>query len=280
MLAIETLHAADLYEWLGCQAAVALHLDCNQSTVSRRIKEVMWLRKISDNRDHVNFLQLERRLHQLWRFKKGTRLRVHLYPWLNKLVTRGLPSSWSANPSAIATTAGNPIQLLEQHVIDALLAPAPLVADLDPTRFGLLPVYSTPLLLLADSRCELAQEAALSLAEISDHTELAMLPFVPEQASDCTRRLDAELLGGPSSLRMAGQRRYWGTILTPLVHPRLVRLDCRQPARYTEFLVCLREWLDHGEMLRLLTAVHNALRFRQQELADLEMLELTMSTTA
>lgn len=269
MIELDVLRIADFYAWLGCQKTTAQRLGCNQSTVSRRAREISRLGASLRSENQPDFLHLERRLHQCWRFRSGRDLRVHSYRWINPPLHRHLPTSWCSNPAVVSVTRTAPLELLGAHVIDALLAPAPVVADLDRSRFALVPLYLTPLLLLAPAGSTLSRETGLSDGDIATASRLGALDFVPATAAACSRHLDEQLFAAPRSVEVdpdprpeAEQRldcRYWGTSLTPLVRPTLVVLDYQTPVSYSEFLVCRREWREHAEMLRLLEAVRQAL---------------------
>lgn len=266
MLDLDTLRIADLYAWFGCQATTAQELGCNQSTVSRRARQANRLRPRRRSWDQEDFLLLERQVYQCWRFAKGRELRVHAYRWINPVLREHLPDSWLLNPPRISATRLCPIQLLQEHVIDALLAPGPLVADLDPERFDLVPVYSAPLQLLAASGSVLACETGWSAADIAGSSVLAGLDFVPTGAAQCSRELDAALFDTGATrteelARVAAlPHRYWGMPLTPLVVPGLTAVDYPSPLPYREILVVLREWRHHLEIGRLLQTVRHRLQ--------------------
>jgi hypothetical protein len=263
----DVLRTADVYTWLGCQGATARQLGCNQSTVSRRSREVSRFETLCSAWDQQTFLQLERQVHQGWRFRKGSDLRVHAYRWINLPLHWHLPGSWVANPLEVSLTRVDPLELLRLQVIDALLAPWPLVAGLDRSQFELMPVYVTPLLLLAPRGSALSRETGLSGRDIAHASSLGALEFVPPTAADCSRHLDAQLFGAAAPGHTTSGRtgdpqrhhRYWGTPLTPLVRPDLMALDYQIPLSYGEFLVCRRAWAGHAEILRLLQAVRRAL---------------------
>jgi hypothetical protein len=285
MIEIERLRIADFYAWLGCQNAAAAELGCNQSTVSRRAREAASLADATSRIDQADFLQLERQVHQCWRFSRGCDLRLHAYRWTNHLLRARLPEPWRLNPIEVSVTPSSPLQLLEDHVIDALLAPWPVVAELDPQRFALVPVYFTPLVLLTSSAAPLALERGLSHRDIASLSTLGRLEFVPQVAADCSHHLDQQMFGtspsGPSQGGSAARiqdgarpQRYWGTPLTPLIRPDLTSLPYATPVTYSEFLVCLREWQDHAEIDHLLSAVRRLLMVVGRHQPGLETLAL------
>lgn len=222
-----------------------------------------------------DFLWLERGVHQSWRFARATELRLHAYRWIQPLLRGNLPESWRLNPPEVSVTPVCPLELLDQHVIDALLAPWPLVAGLDRTRFTLFPVYVSPMLLLAPvSGGLLVGETGLRGGEIAAATRLASLPFVPPAAWDCTQHLDRQLFGAADAAPEAAVvgTRYWGVALTPLIRGDLVVLDYAMPISYGEFLVCLRDWSEHGQLQRLLNEIRRTLAFESRDRPGLESL--------
>lgn len=274
MLDLDHLRVADFYEWLGCQTIAAAQLGCNQSTVSRRSREARQLAAGRSSVAQQDFLSLERAVHQRWRFARARELRLHGYRWIQPLLRGNLPESWRLNPAEVSVTPVCPLQLLGDHVIDALLAPWPVVAGLDRRRFALFPVYSTPMLLLAPAAGSLALETGLGHAEIAGSSQLRRLSFVPPSAWDCTQQLDGQLFGTAAtpSGETGVEGRYWGMALTPLIRTDLVALPWEIPIGYGEFLVCLRDWSGHGQMERLLAMIRRVMAFESRDRAGLETL--------
>lgn len=274
MLDLDRLRVADFYEWLGCQTIAAAQLGCDQSTVSRRSREARQLAIGYSSVAQKDFLCLERAVHQRWRFARARDLRLHGYRWIQPLLRGNLPDSWRLNPAEVSVTPVCPLQLLDHHVIDALLAPWPVVAGLDRGRFALVPVYSTPMLLLAPAAGSLASETGLRYAEIAGSSQLRRLPFVPPSAWDCTQQLDGQLFGAAatSTGETVVEGRYWGMALTPLICRDLVALPWEIPIGYGEFLVCLQDWAGHGQMERLLSAIRRVMAFEGRDRPGLETL--------
>lgn len=276
MLDPDRLRIADFYAWLGCQQIAAAQLGCNQSTVSRRAGEARKLAEARSSIKRKDFLCLERGVHQSWRFARATELRLHVYRWMQPLLRGKLPESWRLNPPDVSVTPVCPLELLDHHVIDALLAPWPVVAGLDRARFALFPVYFTPMLLLAPASDSLLCETGLRGCEIAAASRLASLPFVPPSAWDCTRHLDQQLFGAVASAPEAavGASRYWGMALTPLIRSDLAVLPYEMPISYGEFLVCLQDWSEHGQLQRLLAAIRSTLVFAGRDRQGLETLAI------
>lgn len=276
MLDPDRLRVADFYEWLGCQQIAAVQLGCDQSTVSRRAREARQLAAIHSSIEQKDFLCLERGVHQSRRFARATELRLHGYRWIHPLLGGNLPEAWRLNPAQVSVTQACPLQLLENHVIDALLAPWPVVAGLDRGRFALFPIYFTPMLVLAPAADSLASETGLRGSEIASATRLSSLPFVPPSAWDCTRHLDEQMFGEatPVAQETVAGNRFWGMALTPLIRTDLAVLSDEIPISYGEFLVCLQDWSEHAQIQRLLAAIRRALAFEGRDRPGLESLAI------
>jgi hypothetical protein len=254
MLKLETLRIADAYTWLGSGSSAANYVSCNQSTVSRKLREVEEVLHWRNGDGAGSLLAMERRVHQHWRFSKQSDLRLHVYPWTHCAVKTSLTSGWRVNPSDVSVTKKSVLGLLQARVIDALCAPFPLVASIDRQDFGLFPLFTTSLHLLCDSGSSLAQERALTASDIGFASRFGALTFVPHEATDCSKRRDSQLFSGSCSdvSRPCATSRYWGTPLTPLVLKNLKILDYEPVGVYSEYLVVLNEWQSHPCILQLL----------------------------
>lgn len=106
MLSVDELELYDLYQWLGNGHLVAGLGHCNQSTVSRTIKRVRGCLLGMDCHDSPEsmpagtskLLTMERHVHQLYRFIKPARLRLHSTHWTNRSIRAKLPEPWIVNP--------------------------------------------------------------------------------------------------------------------------------------------------------------------------------------
>jgi len=260
MYSIETLRAADYYEWWASGKSAAKQLRCNQSTISRRYRSVMQPLIKGDDQGASSLIAMERKVSQYWRFSRELDLRLHLYRWTNQLTSRRLPPYWQMNPAEISLTKKPVIELLKSRVIDAFCAPYPLVAELDRDRFSLLPLYSTPLLLLADQTADLTKESCLTSSDIKLGSRLGRLDFVPEEVHGCSGTIDAQIFAGDQGLNVNPLTRYWGTALTPLVRADLAVLDHPLGGTYTEFLVVLPEWKEHSCTVHLVDQLSQCLQ--------------------
>jgi hypothetical protein len=210
-----------------------------------------------------SLLAMERRVHQNWRLSKQADLRLHVYPWTHCAINNSLPSGWRVNPPDISVTRQSVLGLLQARVIDALCAPFPLVAGIDQQDVALFPLFTTSLHLLCDSGSSLAQERALTASDIGFASRFDVLPFVPHEASDCSKRFDRQLFSGSCSdgPKPCATNRYWGTPLTPLVQKNLAMIDYEPLGVYSEYLVVLHEWQSHPCILQLLRDLTGSIQF-------------------
>jgi hypothetical protein len=260
MYSIETLRAADYYEWWASGKSAAKQLRCNQSTIRRRYRSVMHPLIKGDDQGASSLIAMERKVSQHWRFSRELDLRLHLYRWTNQLTSRRLPPYWQVNPAEISVTKKPVIELLKSRVIDALCAPYPLIATLDLDQFSLLPLYSTSLCLLADAADDLTQERCLTSSNIKLGSRLGRLDFVPDEAHGCSRNIDAQIFADRHGLNVNRLTRYWGTVLTRLVREDLAVLDHPLAGMYTEFLVVLPEWKEHSCTVHLVDQLSQCLQ--------------------
>lgn len=106
MIEANDLELFDLCQWLGNGYLAAGLGHCNQSTVSRTIKRVLGCLAGIDGLDSSaliqpgssNLLTMERHVHQLYRFIKQARLRLHTTHWTNRIIRAKLPQPWIVNP--------------------------------------------------------------------------------------------------------------------------------------------------------------------------------------
>jgi hypothetical protein len=262
LLDFEALAIADTYEWLGTGSCAGEYLYVNQSTVSRNWKQFKALSNQLEQADCLDLLNMERLIHQRWRFQQGSNLRLHVFLWMNDLLAQQALERWKVNPASVSRTKKAVLDLLEQRIIDAACAPYPLIASADKEIFAIIPLYRSHLQVFADSEFLLIREKGLHPHDISMLTTPAHLPFVPTEAVQCSAQIDA-MLFTPSSrtnLVPAGRPcRYWGMPLTPLIVPNLRALDYDTSTPYEEYLVVRKEWAGHYQVSVLRQCLVNSL---------------------
>jgi len=302
MISLDHLEAFDHYIWLGSGTAAGERLACDQSTIWRqcatvcsrfRLPEAIRLKQqglAAASEVPVELLRMERRVHQLRRFLRGDRLRLHAYLWSSRLLLPELPSPWQTLPADVDATRVNPLELLEERVIDAWMAPAPELPDDLPSHLMALPLYNLPLQALVHANSPLSRERRPALEQVAERTHLRMLEFVPSQARQCTQWLDGQLLGTaalspladpglqiangirPTPPRLRRRSRRYGTSFTTMLLSQWQPLSWELPYRFQEFLVVLNDVRDHGPIQQLV----DHLRFRLMDLRQREPLDLDL----
>lgn len=262
MLDFESLAIADAYEWLGAGSCAGEYLSVSQSTVSRNRKQFKALSNQLEKADCLDLLNMERLIHQRWRFQQGGNLRLHVFLWINDLLAQQVLEGWKVNPASVSRTKQAVLDLLEQRIIDAACAPYPLIASADKEIFAITPLYRSRLQVFADSESLLVSEKGLRPDDISLLTTPAHLPFVPTEAVQCSTQIDAMLFTPSSRTNLVPAEcsyRYWGMPLTPLIVPNLQALDYDTSMPYEEYLVVRKEWAGHHQVSALRQCLVNSL---------------------
>ncbi len=195
-----------------------------------------------------------------------------MYLWINRLLKEHLPVAWTSNPLELSTTVAPALQLLGDRVIDALCAPYPMIAAVDRDRFALVPLYSTSLVLLARSECLLTKERGLSLRDVELATRPGALGFVPAEVGSCSAKVDQQIFSASGEVESRRDHRYWGTSLSSFNGLKV--LDYSLSAPYAEFLVVLKEWQEHAQILSLLQAIGDGLGGRSSRFCESQQLSI------
>ena len=122
VLEVESLRIVDAYEWLGTGVRAGNFLSISQSTVSRSIKQFRVLSDRIKRFNCIELLEMERVIHQKWRFHQGEDLRLHVFRWSNHLIAKHSLARWRLNPVGVSVTKRPALELLERRVIDAVCA--------------------------------------------------------------------------------------------------------------------------------------------------------------
>jgi hypothetical protein len=85
--------------------------------------------------------------------------------------------------------------LLDSYVLDACIMQRPQVASLDPQRFCVIELLSSPLYLVSNGSHELSHEKGIKAADLASQTELIHLHVLPVATRLATERLHASLIG-------------------------------------------------------------------------------------
>lgn len=182
MVELEDLTSLDLLIWLHRGELAAQRLNCSQSSISRRVNYCMQLFGTEINRingeyqvgGHTQLLELERRIHQLYRLLKGHDLRLEADNWLAPFFVTPAPKGWITGLYD-SITHHRPVELMRSRVIDAYLTSLkiefPLPNDSDWILFD---ICRMPWSLMADRQHPLAQEKGLKLHDVARFPKLTL----------------------------------------------------------------------------------------------------------
>jgi len=129
---VELLEALDGLIWLRTGHKVASRFNLNQSTVSRNSRRCAQKFFVSLVRRHSEWyidgdpalLNLERRVHQVSRWRENKLLRLEAQHWSAPLLSSPVPSGWIAG-NLNYMEYDRPLQLLRERVIDGWLTSYP-----------------------------------------------------------------------------------------------------------------------------------------------------------
>lgn len=275
----EDLEGLDLLLWHGNGPKAATQLQCNQSTISRRVQRCLGTFGLRIKRRQGEWtilgpsllLQMEREIHQLARLLGEQPLRLEGFPEGSNPLLRPPPPGWVLGPQD-AIDIHRPLSLLRERIIDAWLTDA--AEDL-PEAFDfpavVWPLAIQPITLMGDGGHPLAGESRVSVADVARFP----LPILSESAFPRSAAICEGL--GLGSLRIA-MRRYdhqsWEgktadavTLIhtTPLnarAFPALVSLDSEPLFVNQLALVCRADVSEHARVQEL----HCLLKARLQQL--------------
>lgn len=289
MVRLEELEALDLLVWLQSGNTAAAVSGTNQSTICRRAHRALdcfqaELRRHSGAWQVLTplapLLDLQRQIHQHWRFKVGRRLRLNAPAWSRAALGGCSLPGWITTPEDGPLVCENPLELLRAQVIDACL--------LTPTQLAGQPQADLALFDLYDSRVDLhligggepETPASISPQAAQDlliHSRLQLQPFLPSSCClsshqrfeqlrrdlglDRSDTLAVRRRGGDASPRLA--------FLTPLMarglgELRPLPLPLEWP--YRESLAVLRSSADRPAVQALVETLQHQLPRRLQQL--------------
>ena len=282
MIEADDLELFDLYHWLGNGHLAAGLGHCNQSTVSRTIKRVRGCLLAIDGHDSPapmpagtsNLLTMERHVHQLYRFIKQARLRLHTTHWTNRIIRAKLPGPWIVNPLQCIESSFDSFDLLDCHLIDALITEGiQRPADHD-DRYTCFDLYQSPVQLVTTPDSVLALETGFSPSDIGQLARITPQAYMCSQAKHCARHLFMEIFPVPESLDGPEFKANlaWSIPTFTWVDPHAVEVDfgIDYSHRYVESLVVLKE---HDES----PAVHKLVSFLRSSFHGLAREGLTIA---
>jgi hypothetical protein len=183
MVSPEQLEALDLTLWLGTEQLAANRALCNQSTISRRSQDVQRCFQVERVRDELSLtwelepisplLDMEREVHQLYRWLQECRLRLEADAWLAPVVA-DLPSHWIRG-TFDGWGVERPLQLLRSRVLDAWLSCSSYdLPPADDPDLAVIELARFPLLLVAHPRHPLIGRTHLQPHDLARFPSLAV----------------------------------------------------------------------------------------------------------
>ena len=282
MVTPEELEALDLMCWLRHGDDAARLAYCNQSTISRRSQQALQVFQPFPSHGPGPYsspgpstlLQMEREVHQLYRFSGRSRLRLHAPYWASRVLGNQLDASWMVNPARQKESVGAALSLLEDRVIDAMIAEASQRPADDNPRFFSFDLYEVPLVLCVDALAEkqvsrsLYCEKSLSSDDVGSLSRVRPQRFLSPESKGCVVQLFNHLYGDAMGAEAGfDQRLQESSQVTFLMahHPSAFedfrhfrRIDCECGFRAQESLVVLRGLEENPSILGLLETLSSS----------------------
>ena len=176
------LACLDLLVWLRTGQEAASRLSVNQSSVSRRVGEVarvfgLELRKSEGEwlfEGDPTLLNLERQVHQRYRWEHGEPLRLEAQYYSGPLFCPGLSGDWIRGNFDFLEVS-TPLRHLRDGVIDAWIATYPDLPDDDDPNFACFHLTRYPLgLAVPDGHPLLALGASIRLQDVDPYPTVAL----------------------------------------------------------------------------------------------------------
>lgn len=176
------LACLDLLVWLRTGQEAASRLSVNQSSVSRRVNEVarvfgLELRKSQGEwlfEGDPTLLNLERQVHQRYRWEHGEPLRLEAQYYSGPLFCPGLSGDWIRGNFDFLEVS-TPLRHLRDGVIDAWIATYPDLPDDDDPDLACFHLTRYPLgLAVPDGHPLLALGASIRLQDVDPYPTVAL----------------------------------------------------------------------------------------------------------
>lgn len=256
MVTVETLEALDLLIWLGNGALAAEQAYCNQSTVSRRVRqaEISFDLKLQrrGSQWHLSgnslLVQMEREVHQLNRIHRNRPLRLHAPSWSHDQLLRTPPQGWIINPSDGPGSPHHCLDLLKTRVVDACLATLPERPSSDDHRFICFDLYRSPIHLVTLADSHVVDISNPTRLEIGSCCQISTFPFNPRVQKLFINNFFQHHFQPDQAYAFAGQRQkeavyFANSLMLTGLRPTLpvVELNIAVPSHYIESLVVLHD---------------------------------------
>lgn len=276
LVELECLAALDGLIWLRTGHHAAAKLNASQSFISRQSRKCAEVFELELERVHsewqlrgdLTLLNLERKVHQLARWRGAAPLRLEAQHWAAQLLNPAAPQGWIPG-NCNYLEYHRPLELLRQGTIDAWIASYPDCPDHDDPDLAVIPLSRMPMLLVVQADHPLlALGQRLTLADVARYP---ILPLPDSAFPKCQRVLeDCGLWRGAADPPPAWQGQSglddllvgYATPLTLSLYGEGIRvLPLRLPLEVGDTLLLPRAHLHYPQARQLLADLQ--LRLRQ-----------------
>jgi len=283
------LESFDTIQWLGSGKEVSKRYLRNQSTVSRDCAKVKKLFKIDlirindelEINGDLEFINLERRVHQEARFMNLRHLRLEATYWSAPTLCKVLPSNWILGRSNIVGSRRN-IHLVRDRIVDAWIGGLPDIPDRSDSELATIHISRMPIFLVCAPNHPLLRRTNIELKDIRVFPILS----TPEGAYPKFEKSLKELGLWSNPVNMKRYKReFWegkaeqdvvigfATPLSFMVSGgSLCRLSYKLPIQSGDALIVRREFALHSRIEKLIEILSSNLKVYAQQSDEIEML--------
>ncbi|MEB3331488.1 MAG: LysR substrate-binding domain-containing protein [Synechococcaceae cyanobacterium] len=271
MVNVDTLSCLDFLLWLRTGEAAAAKLQVAQSTICRQARKAASQLGLTTYKEQsewflsgdTTLLNLEREVHQEYRWRKNLPLRLEAQYYSGPLYCNGQSNLWiSGNFNFLEIQT--PLMHLRDGVIDAWIGCHPDVPEAEDADLCCFPLTRLPVhLVVAHDHPLSRHDGPLTLRDLQAFPSLALPDGAFPKVQACLQALG--LWNSASSIRRYDHSQWEGRIATDLVvgyatvfsehlfdRPQ-VRLPVQVPLTVGDTLVVKRRYGDHPRLQALLT---------------------------
>ncbi len=269
VVSLESLDCFDVLIWLRSGAAAAQRLGLTQSTVSRNVRSVSRLFNITAQKANgewqtsgdTTLLNLERVVHQNYRWTTGRALRIEAQYYSGPLFCNTLPQGWQVGNFDFLEVH-TPLQHLRTGVIDVWIGCYPDIPDADDEDLVCFDLTRLPTRLVVSAGHPLAAMGnSVRLSDIRNYPSLALpdgaFPRVQAVLQDLglwnlpidVKRYDIEKWEGRIEDLIVG---YATCFTIDYFQTSQVFLPIAIPLVVGDSLIVRRDFADHPRFLELL----------------------------
>lgn len=182
VVSVQDLDCLDLIIWLRTGESAALRLGYTQPSVSRTVNRISDIFGVTLQKNggewnllgDTTLLNLQRRVHQYYRWSKSSPLRLEAQYYSGPLFCDPVPAGWVAG-NFDYLEINTPLRHLRDGVIDAWIGCFPDIPEEDDPDFACFHLTRLPTHLVVSERHPLAQvESQLSLEDVRAYPSLAL----------------------------------------------------------------------------------------------------------